>query len=153
MCQAKSFICVKGEMEPHGSKYHDSHEKLIADLKLKDTNALRCHFARAEFFPKNKNGFEPSDAWKFVVDEEASVPAWFEEEKQLWKDRCWTVIEKKILPLIAKGTFPGDLRIEKPVKAGHLRSVGGDLNLNEGKKFTAPKLETVNGKPYERKRS
>jgi hypothetical protein len=142
MCKAKSFLCVKGDPEPKWSPEHDSHEKLIAELKLKDSDLFNRGFVKIEYFPKNGDWFNPDD-WEFHVDEDGTDPAWFEEEKQLWKDRCWEVIGKKILPALSRGQFLGDLQIEKDMNAKFLEKVGGDLSVNSS--VTLPKLTTVGG--------
>src|SRR3990167_6414988 len=103
MCKAKSFICVKGETEPRWSQKHDSHAELIAEIGLKDEALHLRKFVKIEYFPVNDNWFSPSDKWTFRVDEEKTVPAWFEDDRQLWEDRCWAVIKHKVFPLIKCG--------------------------------------------------
>ena len=165
MCRAKSFLCVRGEVEPIWSPTHDSHSKLIEDRKLKDIEIHKRSFVKVEFFPKNNNWFAPTDEWEFLIDEESTAPSWFEEERELWRDRCWTIIKKKILPQIERGHFPGDLTINADAElqapklesvGGYLsiyagaelqalKSVGGDLSINAGADLQAPKLESVGG--------
>ena len=166
MCKMKSFLCVRGETEPRWSDKHDSHSTLIQELGIEDKDHLKRDFVKIEFSPVNGNWFEPFDDWKFEIDEEGSVPAWFEEDKQLWHDRCCEVIAKKVLPLIAKGTFPGDLVVGENLKAKHLKkvlgsldvrtdfkapvlaTVGGSLDVNADKTFKCPELKKVNGMAY-----
>src|SRR3990167_8319143 len=121
MCKMKSLLCVRGETEPRWSETHDSHTKLIEELGLKDKDYLKRDFVKIEFFPSNGNWFEPFDKWEFNLDEQGTIPAWFEEDKQLWHDRCWEIIAKKVLPLIAKGRFPGDLVVDKKMEAKYLK--------------------------------
>src|SRR3990167_6428812 len=146
MCKAKSFLVVRGETEPRWSDKHDSHTKLIEELGLQDKDHLKRDFVKIEFFPSNGDWFEPLDKWEFAIDEEGSTPTWFEEDKQLWHDRCWDVIARKVLPSITKGHFPGDLRIEKSVNAKFLTTIGGDLYLNSS--VTPPNLTTIGGDLY-----
>lgn len=118
MCKAKSFICIKGEDTPRWSPNHDSHGKLIKELGLKDKELHLRNFVKIEYFPKNDNWFSPSDEWEFFIDEQETLPAWFEEDKKLWEDRCWNVIKKKFFPLIKCGIFPGDLSVNSQIKNG-----------------------------------
>ncbi len=148
MCKAKSFICVKGETEPRWSPKHDSHSRMIKDLGFVEGPLLLRNFVKIEYFPENEDWFAPSDQWTFVVDEEGTLPAWFEEDRQLWQDRIRDVTEKKILTQIRKGHFPGDLWITKDTKAPKLESVGGNLYIYSNVKLTVPKLESVGGNLY-----
>ncbi len=145
MCKAKSFICVKGETEPRWSPKPDSHSQIIKDLGFVEGPLHSRNLVKIDYFPENEDWFAPSDQWTFVVDEEGTLPAWFEEDRQLWEDRIKEVTERKILTRIRKGHFPGDLHISKDTKAPKLESVGGNLYIDSNVELTVPKLESVGG--------
>ena len=146
MCKAKSFLCVQGTTDPVWSGRTDSHEKLKEELRIKDTDLFRRDCVAVELFPKS-GWFDPKTEWEFKVDEPSTAPARFEEEKQLWHDRCWWVIEEKIIPALARGEFMGDLHLYSSAKLDALKSVGGDLYLYSSAKLDVAKLESVGGKP------
>ena len=152
MCNFKSLVCIKGETEPRWSDKFDSHGKLLDSLGLKDDALHLRKFVKIEYIP-NKWGKNleapPRNKWTFKVDEESTLPGWFEDDRQLWEDRCWNVIDT-LIPQIGKGVFPGDLSIYGDAKldAPNLETVGGNLYINGDAKLDAPKLSKVNGKAY-----
>jgi len=80
------------------------------------------------------------------VDDFDSLPAWFEEDRDLWFDRCLDEIEKFVVPQTVKGIYPGDLSIQDDITIDNLKSVAGNLYVNGSAVFIAPNLKKIGGK-------
>lgn len=143
----KIFICIKDDIAPKFSMDHDSHESLIKDAGIKDDRIFERNFVRVQISPRG-DWFDPMvrfNGWLISVDEEKTLPMWFESEKVLWFDRCLREIEGKILPLLADGIFPGNFTVNKDIKTNKLRKITGGLNVNGSAALNAPNLEFVGG--------
>jgi len=144
----KVFICVKDDIVPKYSLTHDSHELLIRDLGLRDEDLLNRKFVRVQIWPRGC-WFDPMlrfNGWGVSVDEENSLPAWFEEDRELWFDRCMDALDKYIIPHVAKGIYPGDLSINENVTSDNLKEVRGSLYVNGNAVLTASNLNKIGGK-------
>jgi len=144
----KVFLCVKGCSKPNYSLSHDSHTALLKEVGIKDDKLFERGFVRVSIWPK-ENWFDPMvkfNGWDFEVGDAKTLPAWFEDDRHLWFDRCVNEVEAHILPLIKQGTFPGDLSINADTSMDFLKWIMGHLYVNRGAVFTANNLEVVGGK-------
>ena len=66
------------------------HEEIIEELKLQDTKLVDRDFVRIEITPNNKEKLTRNQQdWTFKVDEETTIPAWYNESKKLIEELIW----------------------------------------------------------------
>jgi len=142
----KIFLCIRSRDYPVYSLSHDSHERLLKQEGIKDDKVYDRDFVRVQLWPKGC-WFDPMvkfNGWNFAVDEENTLPAWF--DKEYWLDRCLANTENHILPFIKIGTFPGDMSISKDETIDSLKEITGGLYVNASAVFTVRNLKQVGGK-------
>jgi hypothetical protein len=105
MCDFKSFIVTK-DGGVHYSILHDSHDKLIEELKLKDDtqDAEKMRFARVEIAPLDNNVFEQDlSKWKFKIDQ-SITPKWWDK---FLEEKCFDKLKEALAVqvLINKNTL------------------------------------------------
>jgi len=76
MCNPASFVILKSGEVLFG-KYHDSHEEIIRENKLTDTDSVK--FVRVEISPPNNNYRLPLTKWQYQRDQDL-VPEWYNDK-------------------------------------------------------------------------
>ena len=109
MCQFFSCIITK-DLKAHWSKRTMAHEDLLAELKLEDKKLEERDFVRIEISPKDvKKVSRNRDDWTFKVDEERTLPNWYDENVVKCQGACWKAWEESIAV---------NLAIDKEEKSG-----------------------------------
>jgi len=143
----KVFVCSKGNTRPYYSLSHDSHESIIKKEGFRNNKLFDRDYVSVQIWPKGC-WFDPMvkfNGWGFAVDEESTIPAWFENDRELWFDRCLDEIWQFVLPAIGRGEFPGDFSVSGPARIVQLKRVAGNLNVNGSAVLNAPNLLSVGG--------
>ena len=108
MCIGFNYLAIKNKTEPYFDDLNSGHENLIKQNKLTDGNLFTRMFVRIEVIPVGKEFTSTNVAdWEFRVDEQGSLPGWFEEEKETWRARCVDAAIKQIQNIIKTGAFKG----------------------------------------------
>ena len=88
-CQYFSCIITK-DFKVHWSKRTMAHEDLLAELKLEDKKLEERDFVKIEIAPKDvKKVSRNRDDWTFKVDEERTLPNWYDENVVKCQGACW----------------------------------------------------------------
>ena len=95
MCKPFSCIVTKGKkvLICENSNIH-SHESIVEEYNLKDVSLINRNWVRIEVYPKDYNYTLDVNTWKFQVDEEETLPEWFELEKDFYEDKCRKAAQK-----------------------------------------------------------
>jgi hypothetical protein len=110
----------------------DSHEEIIKAFGLGDDKLFDRDFVRIEVKPKGELlSVNPND-WEFKVDEEETLPEWFDEK--FWEGECIREMTEKIIPKF-------DLNYESL----YLRGCTGLTSLPEGLKAESLYLRGCTG--------
>ena len=102
MCKYKSMVIVRGQAEPIYDFDFDNHEKLIEKAKVSDDKLMSRNIVRVEVSPTDSLVSKKPQDWEYKEDEEKSLPDWYNEERDLWRDRCLSVICEIVSPHIKK---------------------------------------------------
>ena len=78
MCEFISCIWTKGKKVLWDEQAH-SHETIIKKHKLKDAVLMNRNFVRVELTPDYNELTHDLNKWQFKVDEEETLPDWFDE--------------------------------------------------------------------------
>ena len=109
MCQYFSCIITK-DFKVHWSKRTMAHEDLLAELRLEDKKLEERDFVKIEISPKDvKKVSRNRDDWTFKVDEERTLPNWYDENVVKCQGACWKAWEESIAV---------NLAIDKEEKSG-----------------------------------
>ena len=96
MCRYFSCILTK-DKKVIWDKRTISHEKLIENAKLIDDRLVNRNFIRMEIIPKDeKNITRNKKDWKLVVDENDTIPEWYQGNKEKLDKLCWNAWKKSI---------------------------------------------------------
>src|SRR3990167_6667493 len=150
MCERKSMLIIKDRMEPLWLLESDSHTVLKKATNKEDGKLYDRILVGIEVLPKDDPFSTNPEDWTVKIDEEGTLPGWFENDKQLWLDRCIECMVKTIIPKeietgqVAKLVLPKGY--DKPLL--WLKSVGGGLYINSDADLKAPLLESVGGYLY-----
>ena len=95
-CQFFSCIITK-DFKVHWSKRTMAHEDLLAELKLEDKKLEERDFVKIEIAPKDvKKVSRNRDDWTFKVDEERTLPNWYDENVVKCQGACWKAWEESV---------------------------------------------------------
>jgi len=131
MCIGKGMIAVKGMEKLLYEIDSNDHSPIIQKNNLKDDTLINRSFVRLEILPLGSlTSLELKD-WKIRVDEEGTLPSWFEEEKEIWKTRTLDTMLDIIIPSWIEDGINGSLDLQgTQVKdLGKLEKVNGSLYL------------------------
>ena len=122
MCREASLVITKQKV--FWSKTNDSHEDIIEEFGLKESNSRGISFVRVEIVPPSGDYSLPLSKWKFNVDQDR-LPSWWDAEKGEKRARIALKEWKKSKILVAGKTCK--------LKAGeYLFKVYGTVNYNSG---------------------
>jgi len=95
-CQYFSCIITK-DFKVHWSKRTMAHEDLLAELKLEDKKLEERDFVKIEIAPKNNAKMtRDRDDWVYNVDEERTLPNWYDENVVKCQGACWKAWEESV---------------------------------------------------------
>jgi len=153
MCIGKGMIAVRGKTEPLYLMDSNDHAPIVAKFNLKDEKLIDRDFVRLELLPLGSLTSIRKSEWLVHVDEEGSLPSWFEEEKETWFDRCKTRMVLSVVPDWVKNGVGGSLYLRNTqiTSLGSLKSVGGSLYLRNTQIKKIPKGLKVGGEIYQNK--
>jgi hypothetical protein len=99
---------------------------LVKKYNLKDDKLIDRNFVRLEAHPKNDLTSTNPDDWNIIVDEQSTLPAWFEEKSIDWLEKCRRKMVKFVVPgWIKKGVGGSlDLRGTKVTSLGKTKVMG-----------------------------
>lgn len=150
MCQELNFLAIRGKYEITYDEENKGHEDLIKKNNLTDTNLYHRNFIRIEV--KGLNSFTSLKItdWQFKVDEEGTLPIWFEEEKDLWQTRAIEKTISIIKEVRKNGVFKGSFRFQNSQlkSLGKLQSIGGEANFSGSQLKKIPKSLKIKGAIY-----
>ena len=148
MCIGFSFLAVAGRDEPYYDGKNSGHSELKTQLQEADNKIINRNIVSLEVHPCGALTSQDIKDWFFKVDEEGTLPSWFEVD--VWKTRC---IDKtlEIVKEIAKTKFFGgslNLQGTQITALPEGLKVGGSLDL-QGTQITAlPEELEVGGSLY-----
>jgi len=92
------FSCIITEnLKVHWLKNTMGHEDILAAAKLEDKKLTDRDFVRIEIVPKNdKKPTRNKDDWNFKVDEERTLPDWYEKNVIKAQKACWVAWEESV---------------------------------------------------------
>lgn len=92
------FSCIITEnLKVHWLKNTAGHEDILASAKLEDKKLTDRDFVRIEIVPKNdKRPTRNKDDWNFKVDEERTLPDWYEKNVIKAQKACWVAWEESV---------------------------------------------------------
>ena len=131
MCIGKAFISTKGSDKLLYVMDSNDHSPIIQKYGLKDDTLINRNFVRLEALPLGSLTSKNIKDWKIRIDEEGTLPSWFEEEKDMWITRAINEMVDIVVPeWIDKGIIGSlDLRGTQVKDLGKLEKVGGYLYL------------------------
>jgi len=96
MCEYFSCIITK-DFKAHWLKSTVSHDDTITSLKLEDKKLEERDFVRIEITPKDKTKItREKEAWVLKVDEEKTLPDWYEKNIIKAQKACWIAWEESV---------------------------------------------------------
>ena len=117
-------------------------------MRRKDNRFSKRSIVHISAIPLNCLTSINDQDWKLRVNEIGStLPAWFEDERQLWLDRCLDKT-KSVVNLWIKEGVKGDLNLQFTTvqDLGQLQSIEGYLRLSYCSKLASlGKLQSVEG--------
>jgi hypothetical protein len=79
-----------------------AHEDLLAELKLEDKKLEERDFVKIEIAPKDvKKVSRSRDDWNYKVDEERTLPNWYDENVVKCQKACWKAWEESVEACLA----------------------------------------------------
>jgi len=92
------FSCIITEnLKVHWLKNTAGHEDILAAAKLEDKKLTDRDFVRIEIVPKNdKKPTRNKDDWILKVDEERTLPDWYEKNVIKAQKACWVAWEESV---------------------------------------------------------
>ena len=109
MCQFFSCIITR-DLKVHWSKRTMAHEDLLSELRLEDKKLEERDFVKIEIAPKDvKKVSRNRDDWNYRVDEERTLPNWYDENVVKCQTACWKAWQESI---------EVNLAVEKEEKSG-----------------------------------
>ena len=103
MCDYFGCIITK-DLKVHWSKRTFAHEDLLSELKLEDKNLEAREFIRVEILPNDKACMTRNrEDWTFKVDEEKTLPNWYEKNVIQCRKLCWEAWEQSVQVNLALG--------------------------------------------------
>ncbi len=150
MCIGKGMIVRRFQEEPDYLMDSNDHAPLVEVLGLKDNKLVDRNFVRIELWPTDELTSTNPDDWDFKVDEEGTLPSWFEEKQDYWQEKCLTVLVSSIIPQWVKKGVGDSLYLEgTQIKSlGQLKSVGDSLYLRGTQIKSLGQLKSVGGSLY-----
>ena len=96
MCQFFSCIITR-DLKVHWSKRTMAHEDLLSELRLEDKKLEERDFVKIEIAPKDvKKVSRSRDDWNFKVDEERTLPNWYDENVVKCQGACWKAWQESV---------------------------------------------------------
>lgn len=86
MCFGINFLAVNGQDKPYCDDKNSGHSGLKNQIKQKDEKLFNRGIVSIEVHPCGSLVSQDIKDWFFKVDEEGTLPAWFDTD--LWKTRC-----------------------------------------------------------------
>ena len=109
MCQYFSCIVTK-DLKAHWNKKTMNHDELRTEVGLEDKTVVEREYVKIEISPKDPEKVTRNrDDWKLRLDEERTLPTWYEKNVLKCQKSCWTAWEESVQINIA---------IEKEEKEG-----------------------------------
>ena len=92
------FSCIVTEnLKVHWLKNTMGHEDILAAAKLEDKKLTDRDFVRIEIVPKDQTRpTRNKDDWNFKVDEERTLPDWYEKNVIKAQKACWVAWEESV---------------------------------------------------------
>jgi len=79
-----------------------AHEDLLSELRLEDKKLEERDFVKIEIAPKDvKKVSRSRDDWNFKVDEERTLPNWYDENVVKCQGACWKAWQESIEACLA----------------------------------------------------
>jgi len=96
MCQFFSCIITK-DLKVHWSKRTVAHEDLLSELRLEDKKLEERDFVKIEIAPKNNAKMtRDRNDWVYIIDEERTLPNWYDENIVKCQKACWKAWEESV---------------------------------------------------------
>jgi hypothetical protein len=96
MCNYFSCIITE-DLKVHWLKNTAGHEDILVAAKLEDKKLTDRDFVRIEIVPKNQaKPTRNKDDWTFKVDEERTLPDWYEKNVIKAQKACWVAWEESV---------------------------------------------------------
>jgi len=96
MCNYFSCIITE-DLKVHWLKNTAGHEDILVAAKLEDKKLTDRDFVRIEIVPKNdKRPTRNKDDWILKVDEERTLPDWYEKNVIKAQKACWVAWEESV---------------------------------------------------------
>jgi hypothetical protein len=129
MCIGLNFLAANGMDEPYHDDKNSGHSDLKSQLEQKDEKLFNRGIVSIEVYPCGSLVSQNIKDWYFKVDEEGTLPSWFDSD--VWKTRC---IDRtlEIVSKIKKTKFFGGSLYLQGTQITSLPSglkVGGYLDL------------------------
>ena len=135
MCQYKSMVISK-ELGILWLKDSDSHSDIVKFYKLKESLDLASRtYVSVEVTSKSMDKLLSTDLtdWEYKEDEEKSLPSWYAEEKEVYKDKCLQTMLEITEKTLKTGNLYGSLNLSgtqfKELPAG-LTTIEGSLDIS-----------------------
>jgi len=109
MCIGKGMIVTRVHGEPLFRMDSNDHAPIVEKFNLRDTKLVDRDWVRIELLPCGDLFSTKEADWEYRVDEEGTLPAWYEETAEAWIDRCLRTLFTKIIPAWKKDGVGGDL--------------------------------------------
>ena len=101
MCQFFSCIITK-DLKVHWSKRTMAHEDLLSELRLEDKKLEERDFVKIEIAPKNNAKMtRDRNDWVYIIDEERTLPNWYDENVVKCQAACWKAWQESIEACLA----------------------------------------------------
>lgn len=139
MCIGLNFLAVNGADKPYYDNKNSGHSDLKQQLGKKDEKVFDRGIVSIEVHPLGSLISQKVADWFFKVDEEGTLPAWF--DSNVWKTRCideTLMIVRKVEKI---GIFNGNLDLHgtQITSLPQGLKVGGNLYLQGTQITSTPK--------------
>jgi len=111
MCIGINALAVKGDDRVYRDEVNSGHGDLIEERGLRDDDLFHRSFVRLEARPLGSLTSLDVKDWEIAVEEDGTLPAWFEEERDIWKDRLMGDVLDIVKGIIRTGRFDGSLEL------------------------------------------
>ncbi|MFH1230034.1 MAG: hypothetical protein V1709_00915 [Planctomycetota bacterium] len=79
---------------------------------MKDGDLYLRTFVKIEILPLGSLSSIDLKDWQYKIDEEGTLPGWYEEEKELWQTRCLNEVLRIIVDINKTGHFGDSLYLQ-----------------------------------------
>ena len=112
MCVGKAYIAVKGKDRLLYEMDSNDHAPIVLRYNLKDDTLINRSFVRLEARPLGSLTSRKVKDWTINIDEEGTLPSWFEEDKEMWTTRAINEQVDIIVPSWVKNGISGSLDLQ-----------------------------------------